>query len=126
MDFSMKILIADDYSSMRRILKTSLKQIGFYNFIEADDGSSAMELLKYHKIGLIISDWEMPKMKGIDFLKAVRCDPEYEDIPFLMVTAEKMPENIMDAIEAGVSNYVVKPFSIEVLTNKINQIFKEA
>jgi len=122
----MKILIADDYSSMRQILKTALKQIGFYNFIEADDGSSAMELLKYHKIGLIISDWEMPEMKGIDFLKAVRYDPEYEDIPFLMVTAEKMPENIMDAIEAGVSNYVVKPFSVEVLTNKINQIFKES
>jgi len=121
----MKILIADDYSSMRQILKTALKQIGFSIFIEADDGSSAMELLKYHKIDLIMSDWEMPKMKGIDFLKAVRCDPKYKDIPFLMVTSESMPENIMDAIEAGVSSYVVKPFTVEVLTRKINQIFKE-
>lgn len=123
MDLSMKILIVDDFATMRRIMKNILKQIGFTNIIEADDGTTALEELKKNSIDLIISDWNMPKMTGLDLLKSVRGSSEYKDIPFLMVTAEAQKQNVIDAVQAGVSNYVVKPFTAEAISEKIGKIF---
>lgn len=123
MDLSMKILIVDDFATMRRIMKNILKQIGFTNIIEADDGTTALDELKKNSIDLIISDWNMPKMTGLDLLKTVRGSSEYKDIPFLMVTAEAQKQNVIDAVQAGVSNYVVKPFTAEAISEKIEKIF---
>lgn len=123
MDFSMKVLIVDDFATMRRIMKNILKQIGFTNIIEADDGTTALEELKNNSIDLIISDWNMPKMTGLDLLKTVRGSDEFKNIPFLMVTAEAQKQNVIDAVQAGVSNYVVKPFTAEAISEKIQKIF---
>lgn len=123
MDLSMKVLIVDDFATMRRIMKNILKQIGFTNIIEADDGTTALEELKKNKIDLIISDWNMPKMTGIELLKAVRSSGEYKDIPFLMVTAEAQKQNVIEAVQAGVSNYVVKPFTADQISEKLEKIF---
>ncbi len=124
MDLSMKVLIVDDFSTMRRILKNILKQIGFTDLTEADDGTVGLEELKKAKFDLIISDWNMPKMTGIDFLREVRASEEYKDIPFLMVTAEAQKQNVIEAVKAGVSNYIVKPFTAEQVLEKLNKIFK--
>jgi two-component system chemotaxis response regulator CheY len=123
MDFSMKVLVVDDFATMRRIMKNILKQIGFTNILEADDGTTALEELKNNSIDLIISDWNMPKMTGLDLLKTVRGTEELKDIPFLMVTAEAQKQNVIDAVQAGVSNYVVKPFTAEAISEKLNKIF---
>ncbi len=123
MNLAMKILIVDDFATMRRILKNILKQIGFTNIIEADDGATAVEELKKTKVDLIISDWNMPKMTGIDLLKHVRANEEYKNLPFLMVTAEAQKQNVIDAVQAGVSNYVVKPFTAEAISEKLQKIF---
>ena len=122
-DPTMTILAVDDFSTMRRIIKTLLKQIGYANVVEADDGSTALEVLKNTKVDFIISDWNMPKMTGLEFLKAVRADERFRHIPFLMVTAEAEKANIVAAVQAGVSNYVVKPFTADVLQQKIDKIF---
>lgn len=119
----MKVLIVDDFATMRRIMKNILKQIGFTNIIEADDGTTALEELKNNSIDLIISDWNMPKMTGLDLLKTVRGSDEFKNIPFLMVTAEAQKQNVIDAVQAGVSNYVVKPFTAEAISEKIQKIF---
>jgi two-component system chemotaxis response regulator CheY len=107
---------------MRRILKNILKKIGFTQIIEADDGSNALKVLEKEKVDLVISDWNMPKMTGIEFLKAVRANTAFKDLPFLMVTAEAQKQNIIEAVQAGVSNYVVKPFTEEVITEKLAKI----
>ncbi|MFO7495912.1 MAG: response regulator [Desulfobacterales bacterium] len=122
MDTTIKILIVDDFATMRRILKNILKKIGFTHIIEADDGSNALKVLEKEKVDLVISDWNMPKMTGLEFLKAVRSNTAFKDLPFLMVTAEAQKQNIIEAVQAGVSNYVVKPFTEEVITEKLAKI----
>jgi two-component system chemotaxis response regulator CheY len=124
-DKNMKILIVDDFSTMRRIVKNILRQLDFVNIIEADDGSTALEALQQEKIDLVVSDWNMPKMTGLELIKVIRCDDALKHIPFLMVTAEAQQENIIEAVKSGVSNYIVKPFTAETLSQKINQIFNK-
>jgi two-component system, chemotaxis family, chemotaxis protein CheY len=119
----MPILIVDDFSAMRRIVKTSLKQIGFDNIAEAPDGANAFEKLEVGSYRLVISDWNMPNMMGIDLLKKVRATDKLKDIPFVLVTAEANRENIIEAAKAGVSNYIVKPFNAETLQQKLEAIF---
>jgi len=123
MDLSMKILIVDDFATMRRIMKNILKQIGFSNIIEADDGTTALDELKKTSVDLIISDWNMPKMTGLDLLKEVRSTDGLKEVPFLMVTAEAQKQNVIDAVQAGVTNYVVKPFTAEAISEKLEKIF---
>jgi two-component system chemotaxis response regulator CheY len=108
---------------MRRIIKNILTQLGFKNIIEADDGTTALDVLKSEKIGLIVSDWNMPKMTGLDLLKAVRADASLANTPFIMVTAEAQQDNIILAVKAKVSQYIVKPFTAETLSEKLNKIF---
>ena len=121
----MKILVVDDFPTMRRIVKTLFRQNGFSDFMEAEDGREAYELLKMNpQIEFIVSDWNMPNMTGIEFLKAVRADPNFKHLPFLMVTAEAEKENIIEAVKSGVSNYVVKPFTGQTLAEKLAKIFQ--
>jgi two-component system chemotaxis response regulator CheY len=125
-DTSLKVLVVDDMSTMRRILKNVLKQIGFSDLTEAENGQDALTKLKAGEFGLVVSDWNMPVMQGIELLRAVRADPELKHLPFLMVTAEAQKENIIEAVQAGVSNYVVKPFTAEALQGKLEKIFAKA
>ena len=123
-DPSVKIMVVDDMSTMRRIVKNLLKQLGFANVEEAENGQEALIKLKADKFGFVVSDWNMPVMSGIQLLRAIRADEALKSIPVLMVTAEAQKENIIEAVQAGVSNYVVKPFTAEALQEKINKIFK--
>jgi len=123
-DLKMNILVVDDFSTMRRIVKNILRQLGYDNIIEADDGTTALDVLKREKVDFIISDWNMPQMTGLELLKAVRTSQEWKDLPFLMVTAEGQKEHVIEAVKHRVSNYVVKPFTPETLTEKINKIFE--
>ena len=125
-DTSITVLVVDDRSTMRRIVKNVLKQIGFSDMVEAENGQDALNKLKSEDIGLIVSDWNMPVMQGIELLRAVRADAELKHLPFLMVTAEAQKENIIEAVQAEVSNYVVKPFSAEALQGKLEKIFAKA
>lgn len=122
-DTEMRVLVVDDFSTMRRIVKNILRQIGFNNVVEADDGTSAWEILNKEKVDFIVSDWNMPQMSGIDLLRKVRASEEFANIPFLMVTAEAQQENIIEAVQARVSNYIVKPFTSETMKQKIEKIF---
>lgn len=122
-DTTMKVLVVDDFATMRRIVKGVLKQLGFSDIIEAENGSSALDELKKEKVGLIVSDWNMPKMTGLDLLKAVREDEKLKSIPFIMVTAEGQKENVLEAVKAGVSNYIVKPFTPETFNEKLQRVF---
>ena len=122
MNTSIKVLIVDDFATMRRILKNILKQLGFKNLLEADDGTTALEVLESNEIDLVISDWNMPKMTGLELLKAVRASKKYAKVPFLMVTAEAQKQNVIEAVQAGVSNYVVKPFTAEGISAKLERI----
>ena len=122
-DTSLKVLVVDDMSTMRRIVKNVLKQIGFTDLVEAENGQDALNKLKAGDIGFIVSDWNMPVMQGIDLLRAVRADADLKHLPFLMVTAEAQKDNIIEAVQAGVSNYVVKPFTAEALQGKLEKIF---
>jgi two-component system chemotaxis response regulator CheY len=124
MDLSMKVLVVDDFATMRRIIKNVLKQIGFTHILEADDGTTALEVLKQNKIDLIISDWNMPQMNGLDLLKMVRNEEPTKAIPFVMVTAEAQKDNVLQAVQAGVNNYIVKPFTADAVKEKLNQIFR--
>lgn len=119
-----KILVVDDFSTMRRIIKNLLRDLGFTNVDEADDGKTALPILKGGGIDFLITDWNMPGMTGIDLLKKVREDPELASIPVLMVTAEAKREQIIAAAQAGVNGYVVKPFTAAVLKEKIDKIFE--
>jgi two-component system chemotaxis response regulator CheY len=123
-DLKMKILVVDDFSTMRRIVKNLLKQLGFENIDEAEDGAQAYSKLKEGGYGFVVTDWNMPNMDGLDLLKKVRSDPEIKDIPMLMVTAEAEKEKVITAIQAGVNNYIVKPFTGEVLKEKMDKIFE--
>jgi len=119
-----KILVVDDFSTMRRIIKNLLRDLGFTNVDEADDGKTALPILKQGHIDFLITDWNMPEMTGIDLLKAVRADPALASIPVLMVTAEAKREQIIAAAQAGVNGYIVKPFTAAVLKEKIDKIFE--
>ena len=121
---SMRILVVDDFSTMRRIIKNILRQLGFTNIEEADDGTTAWETLNKSDIDFVISDWNMPQMTGIELLRKVRASEEFADLPFLMVTAEAQQENVIEAVQAKVSNYIVKPFTPETLKQKIDKIFE--
>jgi two-component system chemotaxis response regulator CheY len=123
MDLNMKVLVVDDFATMRRIVKNVLKQIGFTHIVEADDGTTALSVLKENRVDLIISDWNMPKMTGLDFLKTVRGDESTKDIPFVMVTAEAQKDNVLQAVQAGVSNYIVKPFTADTVKEKLAKVF---
>ena len=118
-DKTMNVLIVDDYATMLRIIKNLLKQVGFDNVDEATDGSSALQMMRGKRCGLVISDWNMEPMTGIQFLREVRQDPDLKATPFIMVTAESKTENVVEAKKAGVSNYIVKPFNSETLKGKI-------
>lgn len=124
-DHKMKILVVDDFSTMRRIVKNILKQLGFDNIEEAEDGAQAYTKLKNEGFGFVVCDWNMPNMDGLEFLKKVRSDAELKETPFLMVTAEAEKEKVVAAIQAGVSNYIVKPFTAEVLKEKMDKIFEK-
>jgi two-component system chemotaxis response regulator CheY len=120
----MKILIVDDFSTMRRIIKNLLRDLGFTNTDEADDGQTALPKLEAGNFDFLITDWNMPGMQGIDLLKAVRAHPELKELPVLMVTAESKREQIVEAAQAGVNGYVVKPFTAQTLKEKIDKIFE--
>jgi len=123
-DKNLKILIVDDFATMRKVIRNLLKQGGFENVVEAEDGVAALKVLKSQQVDFIISDWNMPNMSGLELLKAVRSDDELKALPFLMVTAEALKDNVVAAVKAGVSNYIVKPFTAEVLNEKIEKIVK--
>jgi two-component system chemotaxis response regulator CheY len=122
-DKNMKILIVDDFSTMRRIIRNILKQLEFINVEEAEDGSAAFEKLKDADYDLLITDWNMPNMTGLDLLKEIRANEKLKDLKVLLVTAEAEKENIIQAAQAGANEYVVKPFTADVLGKKINKIF---
>ncbi len=124
-DYKMKILVVDDFSTMRRIVKNLLKQLGFENVEEAEDGAQAYSKLKTGGFGFVVSDWNMPNMDGLELLKKVRGDAALSGLPFLMVTAEAEKEKVILAIQAGVNNYVVKPFTGEVLKEKMDKVFEK-
>ncbi|WMS87689.1 chemotaxis response regulator CheY [Pleionea litopenaei] len=124
MDKNMKILIVDDFSTMRRIVKNLLRDLGFTNTAEADDGQTALPMLQSGDFDFLVTDWNMPGMQGIDLLKNVRADPALKDLPVLMVTAEAKREQIVEAAQAGVNGYIVKPFTAGTLKEKIDKIFE--
>ena len=124
MDKSMKILVVDDFSTMRRIIKNLLKDLGFANIQEADDGSTALPMLQQGDFDFVVTDWNMPGMQGIDLLRAIRADDKLKHLPVLMVTAEAKKEQIVAAAQAGVNGYVVKPFTAATLKEKSDKIFE--
>ena len=121
-DMNMPILIVDDYKTMLRIIRNLLKQLGFNNVDEATDGSQALHKLRDKSYGLVISDWNMEPMTGIQLLREVRADAKLKDLPFIMITAESKTENVVAAKAAGVSNYIVKPFNAATLKTKLTSI----
>jgi len=125
MEKNIKILVVDDFATMRKVVRNLLKQAGYENIVEAEDGVAALRILKSQKVDFVISDWNMPNMTGIELLKTVRADEEIGKIPFLMVTAEALQDNVITAVKAGVSNYIVKPFTAEVLNEKITKIMEK-
>jgi two-component system chemotaxis response regulator CheY len=126
MDKNMRILIVDDFSTMRRIIRNLLGELGFENIEEADDGATAMPLLESQEFDLLVLDWNMPGVPGIDVLKWVRAHERLSAMPILMVTAEAKREQIVEAAQAGVSGYVVKPFTAETLKSKLERIFQRS
>ncbi len=121
---SMKFLVVDDFSTMRRILRNLLKELGFTNVDEAEDGVVALARLKGGGFDFVISDWNMPNMTGIDLLRAIRADAALSNLPVLMITAEAKKENIIEAAQAKANGYIVKPFTAAVLDEKLNKILK--
>jgi two-component system chemotaxis response regulator CheY len=126
MNRNMNVLVVDDFATMRRIIRGALKTIGFNNIYEAADGKGALDVLTKEDINLVMSDWIMPNMNGLELLKTIRADDKLKNIPFIMVTAEGQKKNVMDALESGVNSYIVKPFTPEVLLGKLKKVFKEA
>ena len=120
-----KVMVVDDSSLMRQIIKNNLKQLGFENsnLLDAEDGEEALKKIGEGEVDLVISDWNMPRMTGIDFLRAVRSDDALKELPFLMVTSEVDKEKTMEAVQAGVNQYIVKPFNANQLAEKIREIF---
>lgn len=121
-DKNMKIMIVDDYSTMLRIIRNLLRQLDFINVDEANNGGDALQKLRESPFNLIISDWNMEPMTGLDLLKEVRADAKLKHIPFIMITAESKTENVVAAKQAGVSNYIVKPFNAETLKTKMASV----
>lgn len=124
MNKNMKILIVDDFSTMRRIVKNLLRDLGFNNTQEADDGLTALPMLKKGDFEFVVTDWNMPYMQGIDLLKHIRADDELKHLPVLMITAEAKREQIVEAAQAGVNGYIVKPFTAATLKEKLDKIFE--
>jgi two-component system chemotaxis response regulator CheY len=124
-NLSMPVLVVDDYSTMIRIIRNLLKQIGFEDVDDANDGATALAKMRAKKYGLVISDWNMEPMTGYELLKEVRADPALGQVPFIMVTAESKTENVIAAKKAGVNNYIVKPFNAQTLRNKIQSVFPD-
>jgi two-component system chemotaxis response regulator CheY len=122
----MKVLVVDDYSTMRRIIRNLLTQIGYTDIDEASDGGDALQKLRQVHYGLVISDWNMEPMTGYDLLKQVRADEKLKSTPFIMVTAESKTDNVIAAKKAGVDNYIVKPFNAATLQQKINSVMQPA
>ncbi|RGP39532.1 Histidine kinase [Altererythrobacter insulae] len=120
----MKVLVVDDFSTMRRIVKNLLRDLGFTNIQEADDGSTALPMLQGGDFDFVVTDWNMPGMQGIDLLKAIRADAKLSHIPVLLITAEAKKEQIVMAAQAGVNGYIVKPFTAATLKNKLDKIFE--
>jgi two-component system chemotaxis response regulator CheY len=121
---NMKVLVVDDFSTMRRIIKNLLRDLGFTNISEADDGNTALPMLKTGDFDFVVTDWNMPVMQGIDLLKAIRADEKLSHIPVLMVTAEAKKDQIVMAAQAGVNGYIVKPFTAATLSAKLDKIFQ--
>jgi two-component system chemotaxis response regulator CheY len=121
-DLNMPVLIVDDYKTMLRIIRNLLKQIGFNNVDEATDGKAALEKMQQRKYGLVISDWNMEPMTGLELLKEVRADDKLRPTPFIMITAESKTENVVAAKQAGVNNYIVKPFNAATLKTKLTSV----
>jgi two-component system chemotaxis response regulator CheY len=122
-DYSMPVLVVDDYGTMVRIIRNLLKQIGFTTIDDANDGAVALAKMRDTRYGLVISDWNMAPVTGYEFLKQIRADPDLRDTPFIMITAETKTENVLAAKKAGVSDYIVKPFNAETLRSKIEAVF---
>ena len=123
-DPSMKFLVVDDFSTMRRIVRNLLKELGYTNTEEAEDGVIALSRLRAEKFDFVVSDWNMPNMTGIELLKSIRADDALKTLPVLMITAEARKENIIEAAQAGASGYIVKPFTAATLDEKLTKIFK--
>lgn len=124
-DKNLKFLVVDDFSTMRRIVRNLLKELGFINVDEAEDGVNALHKLKNGTYDFVITDWNMPNMTGIDLLKNIRADATLKHLPVLMITAEAKKENIIEAAQSGASGYIVKPFTAAVLEEKLNKIFEK-
>jgi two-component system chemotaxis response regulator CheY len=124
MSKDLQFLVVDDYSTMRRIVKNLLHDLGYAHVSEADDGTTALPMLKTGKFDFLITDWNMPGMQGLDLLKAVRADDQLKKLPVLMLTAEAKREQIVEAAQAGVNGYVIKPFTSEVLKAKLDKILE--
>ena len=123
-DPAMKFLVVDDFSTMRRIVRNLLKELGYTNAEEAEDGVVAMNMLRSNKFDFVVSDWNMPNMTGIELLKNIRADETLKNLPVLMITAEARKENIIEAAQAGANGYIVKPFTAATLDEKLTKIFK--
>ena len=125
LDKNMNILVVDDFSTMRRIITNVLRQLGFDNITEAEDGAKALQILESETFDFVITDWNMPQMSGLDLIKAIRASDNetLKAVPILMVTAEALQDNIIAAAKAGVNNYIIKPFDAQTLAEKINKIF---
>jgi two-component system, chemotaxis family, chemotaxis protein CheY len=124
-DKNMKILVVDDYPMARRLVKNHLVELGFHDILLAEDGEKAIEILKIVKVDFVITDRNMPEMSGMELLKIIRSTPEWKEIPVLMITAETLQKNVIEAIAAGANNYIIKPFEATTLEEKINIIFEE-
>jgi len=124
MSSDLRFLVVDDFSTMRRIIKNFLNDLGYANVQEADDGNTALPILKGGKIDFLITDWNMPGMPGLDLLKAVRADPALAKLPVLLLTAEAKREQIVEAAQAGVNGYVIKPFTAQILKEKLDKILQ--
>jgi len=122
LNLKVRVLVVDDFPTMRRIVRSLLRQLGFENVDEAENGEDALKKLRSAEYGLVISDWNMPVMEGLELLKHIRNDSQLKDIPFLMVTAEAEKEKVIEAIKSGVDNYIVKPFTGDVLKEKLEKI----
>ena len=123
-DPRMKFLVVDDFSTMRRIVRNLLKELGYSNTEEAEDGVVALNMLRNDKFDFVVSDWNMPNMTGIELLKGIRAEPTLKDLPVLMITAEARKENIIEAAQNGANGYIVKPFTAATLDEKLSKIFK--